>query len=119
MANKTNLKSNSERTPRERKELAQKAGKKSGEKRRERKTMREMLNYLLDKEITNNKGEKATTLEAVMVALIKEALKGNTRAVQFIRDTIGEMPKMVHEVENNGFTIVVADEAHKRMLEEL
>jgi hypothetical protein len=26
------------------------------------------------------------------VAQIKEALKGNTRAAQFIRDTIGEMP---------------------------
>ena len=78
-----------------------------------------MLNYLLEKDITNNKGETATTLEAVMVAQIKEALKGNTRAVQFIRDTIGEMPKMIHEVENKGINIVVADKAHKKMLEDL
>lgn len=119
MTNSKNLKPNSARTPEERKELARKAGKKSGEKRRELKTMREMLNYLLSKDITNNKGETATTLEAVMVAQIKEALKGNTRAIQFIRDTIGEMPKMVHEVENKGINIVVADKAHKKMLEDL
>ena len=117
MANKNNLKP--VRSKEEARERGAKGGKKSGEKRRELKTMREMLNYLLTKEIENKKGEKATTLEAVMVAQIKEAMKGNTRAVQFIRDTIGEMPKMIHEVENNGFTIVVADEAHKRMLEEL
>lgn len=36
-----------------------------------------------------------------------------------IRDTIGENPAQKLEVQQNGFTIVVADEAHKRMLEEL
>lgn len=97
MAGKENLKP--VRSKEEARERGSKGGKKSGEKRRELKTMREMLNYLLTKEIENKKGEKATTLEAVMVAQIKEALKGNTRAAQFIRDTIGEMPKMVHEVE--------------------
>ena len=117
MAGKENLKP--VRSKEEARERGSKGGKKSGEKRRELKTMREMLNYLLAKEITNNKGEKATTLEAVMVAQIKEAMKGNTRAVQFIRDTIGEMPKMVHEVENKGINIVVADKEHKKMLEDL
>jgi phage/plasmid primase-like uncharacterized protein len=120
MAGKDNLKPPiNKRSTEEQREIRSKGGKKSGEKRRELKTMREMLNYLLAKEITNNKGEKATTLEAVMVAQIKEAMKGNTRAVQFIRDTIGEMPKMVHEVENKGINIVVADKEHKKMLEDL
>lgn len=103
----------------EARERGSKGGKASGKKRRELKTMRAMLDYLLTKKITNNKGEKATTLEAIMVAQIKEALKGNTRAVQFIRDTIGEMPKMVHEVDNKGINIFVANEKHKQMLEDL
>jgi hypothetical protein len=28
----------------------------------------------------------------MMTAQIKEAIKGNTKAAQFVRDTIGEMP---------------------------
>ena len=41
MANENNLKSNSERTPKERRKLAQKAGKASGEARRRRKSLGE------------------------------------------------------------------------------
>ena len=103
MAGKENLKP--VRSKEEARERGSKGGKKSGEKRRELKTMREMLNYLLDKEITNNKGEKAITLEAIMVAQIKEALKGNTRAVQFIRDTIGQKPKDTVEAVNTNIDI--------------
>ena len=90
MANNENLKSNSERTPKERKELARKAGKASGEVRRARKTMKEMLDYLLTKEVENKKGDKASTLEAISVALIKKAMGGDTKAFEVIRDTIGE-----------------------------
>ena len=102
MANNENLKpiKKGELSKEEAKKRGAKGGKKSGEKRRELKTMREMLNYLLSKDITNKQGEKATTLEAVMVAQIKEALKGNTRAVQFIRDTIGEMPTQIVNNQN-------------------
>lgn len=63
-----------------------------------RKTMREMLDYLLSKELTNKQGEKATTLEAVMVATIKKALTGDTRAAEFIRDTLGEKPTDKQEI---------------------
>jgi hypothetical protein len=110
MAGKENLKP--VRSKEEARERGSKGGKKSGEKRRELKTMREMLNYLLTKEIENKKGEKATTLEAVMVAQIKEALKGNTRAVQFIRDTIGEMPVTKQEIEGvSGMNVIINREA--------
>ena len=60
--------------------------------KQKRKTMKEMLDYLLEKEITNKAGEKASTQEAITVALIKEALKGNVKAWEIIRDTIGEKP---------------------------
>ena len=86
---------------------------------KEKKTMRELLDYLLEKEITNKKGEKATTKEAILVAAIKKAIEGDIKALQFIRDTIGEMPVVKQEVENKGINIVVADKQHKKMLEDL
>ena len=66
-------------------------GKKSGEVRRAKKTMREMLDYLLEKEIKTNKGDMST-LEAIMVSMIAKASKGDVRATEFIRDTIGQKP---------------------------
>jgi hypothetical protein len=66
-------------------------GIKSGETRRAKKTMREMLDYLLEKQIKTNKGDMST-LEAIMVSMIAKASKGDVRATEFIRDTIGQKP---------------------------
>ena len=75
-----------------------KGGIKSGEVRRAKKTMKEMLDYLLAKEIENKKGEKATTQEAISVSLIKQALNGNVKAYEVIRDTIGQKPVERQEI---------------------
>ena len=94
MANNENLKPPiNERSTSEQREICQKGGIKSGEARRAKKTMKQMLDYLLEKEITNKQGEKATTQEAISVSLIKQALNGNVKAFEVIRDTIGEKPK--------------------------
>lgn len=61
---------------------------------KKRSTMQEMLKFLLSQDITNKKGEKKNTLEVIMTAQIKEAIEGNTKAAQFIRDTIGEQPQL-------------------------
>ena len=80
-------------------ENGRKGGIKSGESKRAKKTMKEVLDYLLTKEITNKKtGGKSTTIEAICVAQIAQALNGNTKAFKEIRDTIGEMP--VQEIRN-------------------
>lgn len=81
MANSENLKPNSERTPSERRENAKKAGIKSGEVRRARKTLKEELLLLLESGDTQNK---------ISLALIQKALKGDIKAFEVIRDTIGE-----------------------------
>ncbi len=81
--------------------------------------MRQMLEYLLAKEIKNNQGEMATTLEAISVTLIKQAMSGNVKAFEVIRDTIGQNPTHKMDLQNIGFNVTVADEKHKRMLEEL
>lgn len=73
-----------------------------------KKTMREMLDYLLEKELTNKNGEKATTLEAMMTAMIKQGLNGNVKAVEFIRDTTGQKP--TEKVEATNANITVTDE---------
>jgi len=94
MANIENLKPfDSTQSREEAKKNGQKGGIKSGEARRAKKTMKEMLDYLLSKEIENKKGEKATTQEAISVSLIKQALNGNVKAYEVIRDTIGEKPE--------------------------
>ena len=91
MANSDNLIPNSERSPTELREMAANGGKKSGEVRRNKKTMRDMLDYLLEKDITTKKGD-ISTLEAIMVSMIAKASKGDVRAAEFIRDTIGQKP---------------------------
>ena len=91
MANNENLKP--VRTKEEARERGRNGGKASGKKRRELKTMKLMLDYLLSKKIENKQtGKKVTTLEGIMLAQIKQALSGNTKAAQFIRDTLGEKP---------------------------
>lgn len=78
-------------TSEEAREIGRKGGQKSGEVRKAKKTMRQMLDYLLEKEIKTNKGEMST-LEAIMVSMIAKASKGDVRATEFIRDTIGQKP---------------------------
>ena len=109
MANNENLKPfDSNQNREEAKKNGRKGGKKSGEVRRQKKTMRAMLDYLLEKELTSKNGEKATTLEAMMTAMIKQGLNGNVKAVEFIRDTTGQKP--TEKVEATNATITVTDE---------
>lgn len=74
-------------------ERARKAGKRSAQKRAERKTLREELLALLTVEITSKDGTKTgSTQEAISRAMIQKAMKGDVRAFEIIRDTIGEKP---------------------------
>lgn len=86
--NTQNLIPNEQRTPNERRENARKAGKKSGEVRLARKTFKEEFTALL--EGVNNKGESNN--KAITMALMQRALRGDTKAFEIIRDTIGEKP---------------------------
>lgn len=83
MANKENLIPSSARTPSERRKNARKAGKKSGEVRRARKKFKEDLLAAL---------EVGNIQQNIVASVIDKALKGDLKAVEFIRDTIGEKP---------------------------
>ena len=91
--NEENLVSLKNRTTEEVREIARKGGIASGKARRERKTLREELLLLLQKDDTQEK---------VSLALIKQALEGNTKAIEVIRDSIGEKPtdKVEANVDN-------------------
>ena len=87
----------------EAREKARKGGKRSAAVRAARKTLREELLELLTVEITDkNSGKKMQTQAAMSSAMIRQALHGNTKAYEIIRDTIGEKP-----VDN--VSIVAAD----------
>ena len=110
MANEENLKpyKAGELSSEEAKKRGSKGGIKSGEVRRAKKTMKEMLDYLLEKEIENSRtGEKVTYREAILTSAIKKAIKGDIKASQFVRDTAGEAPVTKTEVTGkNGAPLV-------------
>lgn len=81
------------RSTEEARQRGKNGGIKSGEARRAKKTMKEMLDYLLEKEIANSRtGESVTYREAILTSCIKKAIKGDVKAAQFVRDTAGEAP---------------------------
>lgn len=94
MANEQNLRpiKKGELSSEEAKRRGSLGGKKSVEIKRAKKTMKEMLDYLLEKELETKKGEKVTYREAILTSTIKKAIEGDVKAAQFIRDTAGEAP---------------------------
>lgn len=101
-----NLIPQSERTKSEQRKIAQKGGIASGKARREKKLMRETLDMLLSMPIKNGKladvddirsfaaikGKNISVQEAIMIAQIQKAMKGDTKAAEYVRDTIGQKP---------------------------
>jgi len=109
MANANNLIPNEKRTPRERRENAKKAGKASAKKRKQNKTFAELCNAFANSKITNAefkekmnalgiKDKDMTNKTAMMVSLYMQVLKGNVKAFEIYRDTIGE--QIVQKVED-------------------
>ena len=75
-------------------------GKASGEARRKRKTLREeLLAMLEDPEIQ----------KGVTAALMKNALDGDNKAFEILRDTIGEKPKDILDINSNEIRIKIDD----------
>lgn len=67
-----------------------KGGKASAKKRQEQKTLKEELLVLLS---------DGDTQEKISIALIQRALKGDIKAFEVIRDTIGQKPTDKQEVK--------------------
>lgn len=88
MANEQNLKP--VRNKKEARERGKKGGIASGKARKERKTLKEELLLLLS---------NGDTQERISLSLIQEAINGNVKAFETIRDTVGEKPIDKQEVK--------------------
>jgi len=89
-------------TTSEAREIGQKGGLASGEARRHKRNLRIALELLLEKDITDDAGEIISGAEALAAALFEKALKGDVRAFEVIRATVGQDPvrkAMVAEVD--------------------
>lgn len=88
----------------------------SGKARREKKQMRETLEMFLTMPLNNKKmvdvediksfaalkGKNVSVQEAIMIMQLQKAMKGDTKAAEYVRDTIGQRPsdkvEMKHEL---------------------
>ena len=118
MAGKENLQP--VRSTDEARERGKAGGIASGKARREKKALRETLEDLLAmpmktgkkdelekiKCIAAIKGKNITMQEAIMLAMLQKAAKGDVRAAEYIRDTIGQKPGLditFDDFEDDGF----------------
>lgn len=102
----SNLVPQSERTKEEQREIARMGGIASGKARREKKMFRETLESLLTMPMKSGegmciddiqnfaaiKGQNISVQEAILIAQVQKAMKGDTRAAEYVRDSIGEKP---------------------------
>lgn len=106
MANESNLKPLSTSKARE---IGKKGGKASAKKRQQNKTFKEIINKFLDGQVTNEElkqqmvkfgfaDNEVSNKSCAVFALWKEAIKGNTKAFELLRDTIGEKP--IEQIRN-------------------
>ena len=98
-----NLVPQSERTKEEQRRIARMGGIASGEARRRKKSMRESVIAILSTPMQKGDVDEITTLrdagklnltgqDAIIMAQAIKAVKGDTKAAEFLRDTAGEKP---------------------------
>lgn len=94
------------KTPEERIEFARQGGRASQKKMKARKAMKETLETILAMplypgekhslkqtgSLANVKGKNITVGQAIMIAQVQNALAGDAKSAQFIRDTMGLNP---------------------------
>ena len=127
MANEQNLIKNEDLTPEQRRKNASKAGKASAKKRQQNKTFKEIINKFLDGQVSDERlkqqmidfgfaDKEVSNKSCAVFALWKEAIKGNTKAFELLRDTIGEKPQDKVNISgevNNPFSGMSTEELRK------
>lgn len=93
-----------------------KGGIASGKARAEKRDLRKALEMLLEQTYTDKKGNTRTGAQAVTERLFSEVMKGNVKAFEVLRDTVGQkVPDrvMIAEVDP-----AVIDEVEKAVFED-
>ena len=95
-------------------EEASKGGKASGRARAEKRDLRKALELLLEQTYTDKKGVTRTGAQAITERLFTEVMKGNVKAFEVLRDTVGQKPVekvMLAEVDQD-----VIDEVERAVI---
>ena len=92
MANEQNLIPLNEQSKSKQREIQSQGGIASGQARREKRDLRRALEMLLEKEYKDKAGNSLTGTEAISAKLFEQAMKGNIRAFETLRDTVGQKP---------------------------
>ena len=90
--NAENLKPQSERTKEEQREIAKMGGIASGKARKEKADLRKMCQMVLEMDIKAKDGSIKSGAEAITLAQLQKALKGDAKAYEVLRDTAGQKP---------------------------
>lgn len=69
-----------------------KGGKASGEARRQKADLRKMCQMVLEMDIKGKDGTVKSGAEAITLAQLQKALKGDAKAYEVLRDTAGQKP---------------------------
>ena len=91
-----------------------KGGKASAEARRKKRDLREALEMLLEKDFKDRNGNVLSGTEVITAKLFEKASKGDVRAFETIRSTVGQDPVqkvMIAEVDQS-----VIDEVESAVL---
>ena len=97
------LKSLGKRTTEEQRMIAQKGGKASGKARKDKREQKQIIMDVLAMPLEEGSVEQITSLaaaeganlsinQAIIIQQVKRALKGDTRAAEYLRDTSGQKP---------------------------
>ena len=116
MPNEQNLKGHEFTSDQSREEAARngrKGGIASGRARRERRRMRDVLEDMLAETYVDTNGKALDGVSMLMLSVMNNAQHGDMRALEFIRDTVGEKP--VERVE----TVEISEETYQRVAEAL
>ena len=113
MANEQNLKpfGSGHRSESEERDMRSKGGKKSGETRRKKMAMKNAANLLLNMPISEEayptiiqtlqkmgfEDDLLTNQTAMLVSMWREAMEGNVRAAEFMRDTAGQNAQTIQQ----------------------
>ena len=111
-----NLVPMNKRTKEKQREIAKAGGMASGISRRRKRDMQNALNAILDmplkkgklqqiRNLSEVKGKNITAEQAMLLAMVNKALKGDVRAATWVRDTAGCKP--VDRVEIDEVTTAV------------
>ncbi len=101
--NQQNLIPMNKRTENEQREIAKKGGKASGRSRKDKREQKQIILDVLSMPISEGNIDDITSLaaaeganlsinQAIVIQQVKRALKGDTKAAEYLRDTAGQKP---------------------------